>query len=1270
MLLVARRLLGSSVVNHAVLARLNGEPAGASTLVGATDTSLVVISLATSGSSAVLCQQHLPFVVLGLQATPMGHTQDAICMLADAGFVEIMAYDAEANRLVTLVRHALAGPTLNPWVHLAAARGRGVVAVASVTQQIAVLALTGPGSGAGGDWALQPLAWGGLGVDDVIAGLALTDSGEWLAVLSLVGPDSQELHSAALDAGAASARRGAPLPRLAFQLDAEWFAQDAWIWGLHPGPPSRPHTLLLRYESCAMLCAPRRGQRAAVLAHYRPYWAGGTRLWGHAAVAGLAWQPGGEALYLASFDGRLSLAGGPAASAAPARDGAVPVFTGRPKRVDAAMPGEVHALLLPAAEGPFVWLALGGGVVVAANRTDRPLIPGGLGPVAGASLGLEEGRPLLWAVGQAATEGPLAHVTQVRVAESAAPGAGGDEDGRPPWVLNGAWPYPTGDARERVVLSFGAGTCVKLLTGEGELEDASQGLAFDADAPTLAFGALPGLWPVQVTASAVLAVLVGRSAPRPAWRPPVGSSIAVAAVVTAGDAVVLQTAGCRDLLVLRPGLGTGPGLVQEVRLPLEAEVSCLGAACAAPGGGLLLPFGTHAPSVGAVRFVPGELPALAWSAPLAAPLAALRCAGLAGDDDQRAPVESVALLPAAARGQAALCVLGTRAGLLLVLELGPGAGGALRPQSALRLGRGPVRLAPLPPDGAGGADPGPGALVLGAQAHVLRRGPGPVGRATLRALGVQGAALALPLAGGGFLAGMGDGRVARVTTLAGAPWRVESRLVEARALHDAGRRALVLGGWDPRTTGAALQALSPEAGEELATWHGFDPGENVVAVCDWATGVSPHEGEAPGAPVQHRPWHESRDGPGSLRSHPILLSPRGPHAESPPPSGAFAVVTASAAELPETQEFKRRGSVRLMALDAEAGAFRVLAQVLLPQRPTAAAVMREEGWAAGPCLVLGLGRRLACWGLRAGDLCLLHSLCLSNRIDSLQAEGRHVLAGDVRGGLTLLRWRDEGGRGAFHAVAGEGLRRHISAAVFLTHAGAGPAPGGAVLATGDADGVLSLLRITRDGDGSSRLQRLGEHRVGEPVVRLLALPVRDTTVAAWGGPAAPALLAVTSRGTVLGLTPAGDVVHRRTLERVHARLLARAGVEARVRGSLEYDPPAPACEEAGSATCEEAGSATEVGPAGEVDAAGKTAGYGSPEATPAGSCGDAAPEPTAPAPDGAWAVVDGDLMLAALHAPAPDLEALAGEAGVASAFLLSSILSSAVQDGGVELSLA
>lgn len=418
-------------------------------------------------------------------------------------------------RLVTLVRHALAGPTLNPWVHLAAARGRGVVAVASVTQRIAVLVLTGPGSGAGGDWALRPLAWGGLGVDDVIAGLALTgaaepgngvfgagglrgrqgasgagpdalgprlrtavllalvrspllaadvhvgpaprsrpdplpslhatcppapplrpaaDSGEWLAVLSLVGPDSQELHSAALDAGAASARRGAPLPRLAFQLDAEWFAQDAWIWGLHPGPPSRPHTLLLRYESCAMLCAPRRGQRAAVLAHYRPYWAGGTRLWGHAAVAGLAWQPGGEALYLASFDGRLSLAGGPAASAAPACDGAVPVFTGRPKRVDAAMPGEVHALLLPAAEGPFVWLASGGGVVVAANRTDRPLIPGGLGPVAGASLGLEEGRPLLWAVGQAATEGPLAHVTQVRVAESAAPGAGGDEDGRPPWV--------------------------------------------------------------------------------------------------------------------------------------------------------------------------------------------------------------------------------------------------------------------------------------------------------------------------------------------------------------------------------------------------------------------------------------------------------------------------------------------------------------------------------------------------------------------------------------------------------------------------------------------------------------------------------------------------------------------------------------------------------------------------------------------------------------------------------------------------------------------
>lgn len=75
MLLVARRLLGSSVVNHAVLAQLNGGPAGASTLVGATDTSLVVISLATSGSSAVLCQQHLPFVVLGLQATPMGHTQ-------------------------------------------------------------------------------------------------------------------------------------------------------------------------------------------------------------------------------------------------------------------------------------------------------------------------------------------------------------------------------------------------------------------------------------------------------------------------------------------------------------------------------------------------------------------------------------------------------------------------------------------------------------------------------------------------------------------------------------------------------------------------------------------------------------------------------------------------------------------------------------------------------------------------------------------------------------------------------------------------------------------------------------------------------------------------------------------------------------------------------------------------------------------------------------------------------------------------------------------
>lgn len=134
MLLVARRLLGSSVVNHAVLAQLNGGPAGASTLVGATDTSLVVISLATSGSSAVLCQQHLPFVVLGLQATPHGpHSgdhrgaalrgptrmlaaallpslplplvtclaspvQDAICMLADAGFVEIMAYDAEANR--------------------------------------------------------------------------------------------------------------------------------------------------------------------------------------------------------------------------------------------------------------------------------------------------------------------------------------------------------------------------------------------------------------------------------------------------------------------------------------------------------------------------------------------------------------------------------------------------------------------------------------------------------------------------------------------------------------------------------------------------------------------------------------------------------------------------------------------------------------------------------------------------------------------------------------------------------------------------------------------------------------------------------------------------------------------------------------------------------------------------------------------------------------------------------------------------------------------
>lgn len=365
--------------------------------------------------------------------------------------------------------------------------------------------------------------------------------------------------------------------------------------------------------------------------------------------------------------------------------------------------------------------------------------------------------------------------------------------------------------------------------GEGELEDASQGLAFDADAPTLAFGALPGLWPVQVTASAVLAVLVGRPAPRPAWRPPVGSSIAVAAVVTAGDAVVLQTAGCRDLLVLRPGLGTGPSLVQEVRLPLEAEVSCLGAACAAPGGGLLLPFGTHAPSVGAVRFVPGELPALAWSAQLAEPLAALRGAGLAGDDDQRAPVESVALLPAAARGQAALCVLGTRAGLLLVLELGPGAGGALRPQSALRLGRGPVRLVPLPPEGAGGADPGPGALVLGAQAHVLRRGPGPVGRATLRALGVQGAALALPLAGGGFLAGMGDGRVARVTTLAGAPWRVESRLVEARALHDAGRRALVLGGWDPRTTGAALQALSPEAG---GGWlpHGRRAGGTPIAL--------------------------------------------------------------------------------------------------------------------------------------------------------------------------------------------------------------------------------------------------------------------------------------------------------------------------------------------------------------------------------------------------------------------------------------------------------
>lgn len=139
MLLVARRLLGSSVVNHAVLARLDGGGAGSSALVGATDTSLLVISISSSGSSAVLCQRHLPVVVLGLQAVflsptqvgqcianlhslawrgftphrlpthpaqlhavlvsrPGPHAQDGVCLLADVGFVELMAYDAQGRR--------------------------------------------------------------------------------------------------------------------------------------------------------------------------------------------------------------------------------------------------------------------------------------------------------------------------------------------------------------------------------------------------------------------------------------------------------------------------------------------------------------------------------------------------------------------------------------------------------------------------------------------------------------------------------------------------------------------------------------------------------------------------------------------------------------------------------------------------------------------------------------------------------------------------------------------------------------------------------------------------------------------------------------------------------------------------------------------------------------------------------------------------------------------------------------------------------------------
>lgn len=87
-------------------------------------------------------------------------------------------------RLVTLVRHTLAVSTLNPWVHLATAGRRGLIAVASATERVALLALTRTGGGGGGGgcnpgWALQPIAEGRLGVDDVIADVALSGAAVW-----------------------------------------------------------------------------------------------------------------------------------------------------------------------------------------------------------------------------------------------------------------------------------------------------------------------------------------------------------------------------------------------------------------------------------------------------------------------------------------------------------------------------------------------------------------------------------------------------------------------------------------------------------------------------------------------------------------------------------------------------------------------------------------------------------------------------------------------------------------------------------------------------------------------------------------------------------------------------------------------------------------------------------------------------------------------------------------------------------------------------------